>query len=84
MVSALSFGKRARVARKNTVVSAPVCPPYDPSQQERPDSVLLFLASAIPLNENSAHPFMGFHSVFMVPLPKCQPIKNDVKRKDII
>jgi len=59
--------------------------PYDCPQQEWPESVLLFLASAIPLNENSTHPFYGVLRCFHGPqLPKCQPIENDVKRNDFI
>jgi len=34
--------------------------PYDPSQQERPDYVLLVPVWTLSLNENSTHHFYGF------------------------
>jgi len=56
--------KPSRTSRMRTE-SVTGCPPYDPSQQEMPDPVLLLVPVwTLSLNENSTHPFYGFFVCF--------------------
>jgi hypothetical protein len=51
--------------------------PYDPSQQEWPDSVLLVPVWTLSLNENSTHHFYGFLRCFHTPRsPSANPLKT--------